>query len=441
MAVAAASGLGGLGTQSARGSDADATPLKCSVGIMAYNEERNIANAIRAVLGQQLSRAEIVELVVVASGCTDKTTDIVASLARDEPRLRLIVEERRAGKASAINCFIATATAPVLLLVNADNVVGPGTVDALVRRFDDPTVGMVGGHPVPVNDDDHFLGFAVHLLWLVHDQVARGAPKLGEVVAFRNVLPFIPTDTAVDELSIQALVTRLGYRLVYEPAAVVYNRGPATVRDFVRQRRRIFAGHLELARRHGYTASTMSASRVGRAVLASDEVRASWSQPWWTVGAVTLEAGARALGLYDYVRRRPHHVWAAVTTTKDGIAGAGDPVDKHVVVLHVVEEPGDGHAFGPLGSRMLLRRLADDIRGRLGPEAAVSDQMNGTIIVFLPGDREQAERAAASLLRDLSGDGAGVAHRNGRRVQLACAVVSFPRTGHPLAGPVTAVAS
>jgi hypothetical protein len=51
------------------------------------------------------------------------------------------------------------------------------------------------------------------------------------MVAFRNVVPSIPLDTAVDEISIQAIVTQLGYRLVYEPQAIVFNRGPSTVRD------------------------------------------------------------------------------------------------------------------------------------------------------------------------------------------------------------------
>ena len=164
----------------------------------------NIANAINAILGQEPASAELDELIVVASGCTDRTTEIVASLAREDPRVRLVVQERRAGKASAINLFIDAARCPVLVLVNADTLVRRGTIDALVQHFQDPTVGMVGGHPIPVNDDDHFLGYAVHLLWRLHDQIARESPKLGEIVAFRNVLPCIPTDTAVDELSMQA---------------------------------------------------------------------------------------------------------------------------------------------------------------------------------------------------------------------------------------------
>jgi hypothetical protein len=133
-------------------------PLRCSVGVMAYNEEANIANAIRSVLSQRLSTCEIVEVVVVASGCTDGTVDRVLAVAREDSRVALIVEERRAGKASAINRFIETARCPLLVMVSADVVVADGAIEGLARHFHDPQVGMVGGHPVPVNDASTFLG-------------------------------------------------------------------------------------------------------------------------------------------------------------------------------------------------------------------------------------------------------------------------------------------
>jgi glycosyltransferase involved in cell wall biosynthesis len=291
----------------------DASRLGCSVGIMAYNEEANIANAILTVLQQYLVSAEIAELIVVASGCTDRTVEIVEGLARQDPRITLLVQEARAGKASAINLFIEAARSPILLLVSADVLVRDGAIDALVQHFQDPAVGMVGGHPVPVNDEDTFLGHAVHLLWRLHDQIARESPKLGEIVAFRNVLPCIPSDTPVDELSIQALIAQLGYGLVYEPRGIVYNHGPTTVGDFLRQRRRISAGHLRIARQQGYAASTMSIRRIGRVLF---------RPALWTLGAVVLEATARGLGYYDFLRHHPHHIWATANTTKYDLAQA-----------------------------------------------------------------------------------------------------------------------
>ena len=57
----------------------------------------------------------------------------------------------------------ARHSAPVLAMVSADVVVEDGAFDALLRHFDDPAVGMAGGHPIPVNGDATFLGHAVQL--------------------------------------------------------------------------------------------------------------------------------------------------------------------------------------------------------------------------------------------------------------------------------------
>ena len=262
--------------------------LACSVGVMAYNEEANIANAIETILQQRLTCGRISELVVVASGCEDRTAAIVSDIARRDRRVRLIEQECREGKASAINLFLAATQSPVLVMVSADVLVEESTFDALLRHFENPSVGMVGGHPTPVNDEATFLGHAVHLQWRLHDRIARNSPKLGEIVAFRNVVPSIPLDTAVDELSIQALVTQLGYTLVYEPEAVVYNRGPTTVRDFLRQRRRIYAGHLRIREQQRYSASTMSSWRVAHAFYGSGSC-ATPAAMAWSIGTVALD--------------------------------------------------------------------------------------------------------------------------------------------------------
>ena len=74
----------------------------CSIGVMAYNEQANIADALASMLGQQLNGRRIAELIVVASGCEDQTCAIVADIARRDDRVRLIEQERRQGKASAM---------------------------------------------------------------------------------------------------------------------------------------------------------------------------------------------------------------------------------------------------------------------------------------------------------------------------------------------------
>jgi biofilm PGA synthesis N-glycosyltransferase PgaC len=121
---------------------------------------------------------------------------------------------------------------------------------------------MTGARPIPVNRKDTFIGFTVHLMWALHHKIAIQTPKLGELVAFRNFVREIPKDTAVDEASIEAIMREAGYDLRYVPEAVVNNKGPETVRDFLKQRRRIAAGHKNLTRSQNYTVSTSSSLKI-----------------------------------------------------------------------------------------------------------------------------------------------------------------------------------
>jgi hypothetical protein len=394
---------------------------------MAYNEEENIADAIETILGPELLNGTIAELIVVASGCDDRTVPIVREIAGRDERVRLIEEPERNGKASAINLFLGAATAPVLLMISADVLVEAGTIDALLGHFEDPAVGMVGGHPIPVNPETTFMGHAVHLQWRMHDRIARESPKLGEIVAFRNVVPSIPTDTAVDEISIQALVEQLGYQLIYEPRAVAYNRGPTTVRDFLRQRRRIHAGHLRIANQQGYAASTMSSGRVLRALFGSGAFTTPRALVW-SMGTVGLEAAARGLGHYDVARGRQQHVWAMCATTKEHVAD-GTSAQQNVLVFHIADFNRLQLEHGVQAMRHLTHRVRDHIKRVVAGPAIVSIRRSGTIVALVDGPREEAERVAAEIVETFDSFDAF-------DTSLACAVIAFPQTGPPVAQPI-----
>jgi glycosyltransferase involved in cell wall biosynthesis len=59
--------------------------LRCCIATMAYNEEVCIGRMMEAVLTQQLKQVEIAEIIVVASGCTDRTEEIVLEFAQRDP--------------------------------------------------------------------------------------------------------------------------------------------------------------------------------------------------------------------------------------------------------------------------------------------------------------------------------------------------------------------
>jgi len=288
--------------------------LDLSMGIMVCNEAENIGRLLDRIVRQILTRGNLREIIVVASGCTDNTVEIVREHASRDSRIVLLVQEKREGKASAINLFLSHASGEVLLLESGDTLPEDGALDLLVAPFADPTVGMTGARPIPVDSRNTFTGHCTHLLWALHHAIALETPKLGELVAFRSLVHQIPVDTAVDEASIEALVRSHGQRLQYVAEAVVRNKGPETVRDLVRQRRRIAAGHRHLKRRRGYQVSTHSPLHILKALAAH---RQRPRRMAWTTGAVLLELWSRLLGAWDFsVRGHNPVIWDMARTTK-----------------------------------------------------------------------------------------------------------------------------
>ena len=379
--------------------DSSAT-LFYSVGVMAYNEEMNIRRTLHAVLEQESRRTSVTEVIVVASGCTDNTVAIVREIMQSDTRVQLIVQEKREGKASAINLFLQRASSPILALVGADIIPEKDALERLCASFTDETVGMVGARPVPVNDQDTFTGHAAHLLWRLHDTLARRSPKLGEVVAFRNVVSSIPTDTAVDELSLQAAIARSGLRMVYVPEAVVYNKGPMTVSDFLKQRRRIYAGHLLIRSQEKYEASTMSAGAVlGALKVNAPEFAGSPRQVLWTAGTVALEALARFQGGYDVKRKRSHHVWQAVASTKT-IEDEQRKLRRicntqSVIVFRISRSNVDKSNYLPAREQQLTRRMLSSLipllRKYIRKNDLLSIHGNDTLVVLLNSEKHEAE--------------------------------------------------
>jgi len=292
--------------------------IRVSAGVMAYNEEKNIERLLEALSAQNLETVEICEIIVVSSGSTDGTDAIVRRWSARDRRVRLIRQEERRGKSSAINLFLAEArsSADVFVLESGDTVPHPDCVENMVAPFADQTVGMTGGRPTPIDDPNTFMGFVVHMLWRLHHRLALRTPKLGEMVAFRSFVTSIPSESAVDEASIEAIVAEHGKRLLYAPEAIVYNKGAATVGDFLKQRRRIYAGHLWLEREQSYEVSTKNVGGILSVLLADLEFTPR--NLLWTAGGVWLEFVGRLLGLIDFhVLGRNPFTWDVSESTKD----------------------------------------------------------------------------------------------------------------------------
>ncbi|GAB4377498.1 MAG: hypothetical protein Kow0042_25350 [Calditrichia bacterium] len=287
-----------------------------SVGVMAHNEELNIAKCLQALIQQKVKSCTIKEIIVVSSGSTDRTDEIVRELAEQYPKIKLITEDTRKGKASAINEFLKIASGDICIIESADTIPNSDVVEKLVKPFFDKKIGITGGHPIPVNSDKGFVGYNVHKLWRLHHLLALEKPKCGEMIAFRNILTKIPSYTAVDEAVIEALVTEQGFQMAYVPEAIVRNKGPENLRDFFRQRMRIATGHKHLASTKNYKVSTFKSSKIFKFLLQD----MSWNPREWVYLPllIFLEAAARVVGSINfYLRDKNPYVWDIAKSTKD----------------------------------------------------------------------------------------------------------------------------
>lgn len=299
--------------------------IKCSVGITAHNEEANIGRLLQAILDQHLHEVEVTEIIVVASGCTDNTEDIVKEFRERDPRIKLLVQERREGKSSAVNLFLQRAKEEICVVESGDTLPREDSVENLVRMFRDPQVGMTGAQKVAVNAPDHIVEYFSHLRLKMEHALCLEIPRLGEMIAFRKVFDQIPPDVAMDEAFVEALVIQRGLQVRYAPDAVVFSMGPHTMSDFIRQRRRNYAGHLHLKRKYGYRVSSLDTPRVMR--LAIGEVGGALRLIWALGLLALLEAWSRILGAFDYyVRGEKHVVWDIAWTTKE--VDTGDSEEK-----------------------------------------------------------------------------------------------------------------
>lgn len=289
--------------------------MNVSVGVCAYNEAKNIGRAIGSVQVQELEGSRLLEVIVISSGSTDGTDDIVRELANKDHRVRLVRQERREGKNSAVNEFMREAKGDVLVLVNADNIVEKGSLNALVSPFKDETIGVAGGHPLPVNSKRTIIGFAVFMLWDMHHRLSLIYPKVGEMMAFRNMHIQIPTGMQSDEDLIRMDLEKKGLRSIYVSEATVINKGPETVHDYLKQRTRVNIGERYMKKWYDFDIPTWDKSFLFGAIQGF--IKDNWKDSWKMFIAIGLETFARYYAsVHAKLDRGDKPVWNIVETTK-----------------------------------------------------------------------------------------------------------------------------
>jgi len=196
-----------------------------SVLISAYNEESSIGNTIENKLQINYPKGKL-EIIVISDGSTDRTDDIVKKYS--EGSVRLFRQEPRAGKTSALNMGIAHARGEILVFSDANSMYEKDALLYLVENFIDPTVGYVTGKMIYSNPDGTVTGDGCSAYMKYENFLRHHETRLGSVVGVDGgidaVRKSIYRPMLADQLPdfiLPLMVIEQGYRVVYEPRALL----------------------------------------------------------------------------------------------------------------------------------------------------------------------------------------------------------------------------
>lgn len=125
--------------------------LNISIGIPAFNEEKNIEKLLKAILTQSFSEKKyLLEIIVASDGSTDKTVSIVNSF--NDERIKLIDGKERIGKNMRMNQIFTTFKGGVLITLDADIAfIDKHSLNFLTNPFvESKKIGLVAGNAQPL---------------------------------------------------------------------------------------------------------------------------------------------------------------------------------------------------------------------------------------------------------------------------------------------------
>jgi poly-beta-1,6-N-acetyl-D-glucosamine synthase len=153
------------------------------------------------------------------------------------------------------------------------------------------------------------------MLWDMHHRLSLIYPKVGEMMAFRNLHIQIPTGMQSDEDLIRMDLEKKGYRSVYVGEATVINKGPSTVRDYIKQRTRVNIGERYMKKWFDVDIPTWDPRFLFQALQSF--IKENWRYLDKMFLAICLEAYARVYAsLHVRMDKGDRPVWSMVETTK-----------------------------------------------------------------------------------------------------------------------------
>jgi len=262
-----------------------------SVLVAAFHEEQAIAETLRSV--RDVGYPGNIELLVLDDGSTDGTSAVVdyckGALFGSSPKvmLRLLRFEENRGKALTLNSGLEQARHDLVVTIDADTRLEPGSLTAIVERllsYPRGTAAVAGAVLVGNPDQslisgaqqwDYFHGIAaVKRMQSMYGGtlVAQGAFSIYRRQVLLDVGGW--PDTVGEDIVLTWALLREGHRIGYAEDAIAWTQAPPTLSELASQRKRWARGMIEALGHH-------------KALLFQPRLRTMFI--WWNLLFISLD--------------------------------------------------------------------------------------------------------------------------------------------------------
>jgi cellulose synthase/poly-beta-1,6-N-acetylglucosamine synthase-like glycosyltransferase len=161
-------------------------------------------------------------------------------------KVRLIRQEPRAGKTSALNKAVPQSKGEIIAFSDANSLWEKSGLRNLVKNFNDPSVGYVTGKMVYGNPDGSMVGDGCTAYMKYENLLREFETKIGSVVgvdggidAIRKSLYQPMKNDQLPDFVLPLKVVEQGYRVVYEPSAILTEHALKDAKDEYKMRVRV----------------------------------------------------------------------------------------------------------------------------------------------------------------------------------------------------------
>jgi len=112
-----------------------------SVVIPLYNEEASVAE----IVGKLLRIPQLLEIIIVDDCSTDRSAEVARSLGEKDPRVRLMQQEKNAGKTAALKIGFALTRGDIVIVQDADLEYDPDEIPLVIKPILDGHADVVFG--------------------------------------------------------------------------------------------------------------------------------------------------------------------------------------------------------------------------------------------------------------------------------------------------------